>query len=60
MSSANVPPKMSSTVLTWVPTWLGSSFLRNHTMIDVAGAHSARLRHHLEEELRAVLGHADD
>eukprot|EP00966_Prymnesium_polylepis_P138360 3197109-Prymnesium_polylepis.1 len=62
MSWSNVPPKMSSTVLPWVPTWLGSSLLRSHTTLlrgpmlpddSSTWAHAARFRHHVEEEVGA-------
>eukprot|EP00966_Prymnesium_polylepis_P203743 4720282-Prymnesium_polylepis.1 len=33
MSSSKAPPKMLSTVLTWVPTCFRSSFLRSHTVL---------------------------
>eukprot|EP00966_Prymnesium_polylepis_P128053 2961357-Prymnesium_polylepis.1 len=48
---------MSRTVLTWWPTWDGSSFALRH-----AWACLARLghQHHVEEQVGAVRRHADD
>ena len=59
MSPPMVPPKISSTVLTWLPTnVLGVELVAEPEY--VAGAHLARLGAHLEQQVGAARRHAHD